>query len=144
MISKIDFENRFYGKKASIVSIVLKGLGQIMLQENPITGLLFLIGIFYGSFIMGAAALLATVCGTATAFLFKYKNSEIEKGLYGFNAALVGVATMLFLKPVLISWIIIIIGSLLATMLHHFFVKQKIAVFTLSFVLITWIILFFC
>lgn len=39
---------------------LLKGIGQIMLQENTITGLLFLAGIFYGSFAMGVGAVLAT------------------------------------------------------------------------------------
>lgn len=107
------------------------------------TGSLFLVGIFYGSLAMGIAAILATICGTTTAFLLKYDKAEINKGLYGFSAALVGVAIMLFLKPVFISWIILIIGSALATVIQHFFMKRKIPVFTLPFVLITWLILFF-
>lgn len=136
-------ENMFSRKAISLTTILLKGLGQIMLQENSVTGFLFLVGIFFGSFTMGLAALLATICGTATAFLLKYDKAEIIKGLYGFSAALVGVATMLFLKPVFISWIILIIGSALATVIQHFFMKRKIPVFTLPFVLITWLILFF-
>ncbi|HPB58408.1 MAG TPA: urea transporter, partial [Bacteroidales bacterium] len=80
------------------INVILKGLGQIMLQENSITGLLFLIGIFYGSPLMGLAALLAVICGTSTAYLLKYDKKEIHQGLYGFSAALVGVATLLFLK----------------------------------------------
>lgn len=114
-----------------------------MLQENWVTGFLFLVGIFYGSFTMGVAALLATVCGTATAFLLKYDKSEIDKGLYGFSAALVGVALMLFLKPVVLSWLLIMIGSSLATIIQHFFMKRKTPVFTLPFVLVTWAILLF-
>ena len=35
--------------KVPFIDQVLKGLGQIMLQENSSTGLLFLIGIFLGS-----------------------------------------------------------------------------------------------
>lgn len=123
------------------ISRVLKGVGQIMLQENPVTGLLFLIGIFYGSFMMGVAALLATVCGTTTAILLKYDKSDIDKGLYGFSAALVGVAILLFLKPVILSWVFIIIGSSLAAILQNFFIKRKTPVFTLPFVLITWVII---
>lgn len=138
-----NLKSSFTKKTVSFTSIILKSLGQIMLQENQITGLLFLIGIFYGSFIMGYAALLATVCGTATAFLLKYDKSEIDRGLYGFSAALVGVALMLFLKPVALSWVLIIIGSSLATIIQHFFIKRKIPVFTLPFVLATWAIIFF-
>ena len=143
MKQKFEINNKSAGRIFSFVTITLKGLGQIMLQENAVTGLLFLIGIFYGSFTMGAAALLAVVCGTTTALLLKYEKSEIDKGLYGFSAALVGVAAILFLKQVLISWIIIIIGSALATVLQHLFIKRKIPVFTLPFVLVVWIILFF-
>lgn len=143
MLRKFEIRNGVVEKLIYSMLIVLKGLGQIMLQENAVTGLLFLIGIFYGSFIMGAAALLAVVCGTTTALLLKYEKSEIDKGLYGFSAALVGVAAILFLKQVLISWIIIIIGSALATVLQHLFIKRKIPAFTLPFVLVTWIILLF-
>ncbi|GAB1462232.1 hypothetical protein MASR2M52_02080 [Pedobacter sp.] len=134
MLRKFEIRNEVVEKLIYSMHIVLKGLGQIMLQENAITGLLFLIGIFYGSFTMGAAALLAVVSGTTTALLLKYEKSEIDKGLYGFSAALVGVAAMLFLKQVLISWIIIIIGSALATVLQNLLIKRKIPAFTLPFV----------
>lgn len=137
-------KNSLFGKSISVATVIFKGLGQIMLQENWITGLLFLIGIFYGSLIMGLAALLATVCGTVTAYLLKYDKSEINKGLYGFSAALVGVAVMLFLKPVFWAWTIVVVGSLLAAMLQHFFMKIKIPAFTFPFVLVTWLILFIC
>lgn len=108
-------------------------MGQIMLQENQMTGFLILIGIFYGSFTMGLATVLATICGTATAFLLKYEKSEIDKGLYGFSAALVGVAILLFFKPVLLSWLLIILGSSLATIIQHFFYKKKNTCFYASF-----------
>ena len=41
----------------------------------------------------------------------------------------------------MVSWLIIIIGSALATVLQHLFIKRKIPAFTLPFVLVTWIIL---
>jgi len=144
MSSKLNSKHDLPGKTRAIISVILKGLGQIMLQENSITGLLFLIGIFYGSIAMGFAALLATVCGTAVAYLLKYDHAEINQGLYGFSAALVGVAVMLFLKPVFWSWIIVVIGAVLAAMLQHFFIKRKIPAYTLPFVLVTWLILFVC
>lgn len=143
MKQKFEINNKSAGRIFSFVTITLKGLGQIMLQENAVTGLLFLIGICYGSFIMGVTALLATVCGTATALFLKYDKSEIDQGLYGFSAALVGVALLLFLKPVVLSWILVIIGASSATIIQHFFIKRKIPVFTLPFVLVTWLMLFF-
>lgn len=128
----------------STTSVVLKGLGQIMLQESSITGLLFLVGIFYGSIPMGLGALLATVSGTAIAYLLKYDRADIEKGLYGFSPALVGVAVMLFLKPVAWAWGIVVVGAVLAAMIQHFFIQRKVPVFTLPFILVTWLILFLC
>ena len=144
MAPKLSNKNRPLAKSTSVISVILNGLGQIMLQENNITGLLFLVGIFYGSTAMGFAALLATVCGTATAHLLKYDKTEINKGIYGFSAALVGVAVMMFLKPTVWAWAIVVIGSMLAAMLQHFFIKHNIPAFTFPFVLVTWLILFIC
>ncbi|MNU83698.1 Urea transporter [compost metagenome] len=122
--------------------ILLRGLGQIMLQENAATGLLFLIGIFYGSSLMGIASTLAVCCGTMTAQLLRYDKTEIEKGLYGFSAALIGPALILFFEPVFVVWLAIITGSIAATILQHLFIVKKIPVFTLPFVLVTWGIIF--
>jgi urea transporter len=129
-------------QKFPFIITVLRGLGQIMLQENAATGLFFLIGIFYGSTTMGIAAILAASCGTLTAKILAYDKSEIEKGLYGFSAALVGVALTSYFEPVFMVWLSIILGSIAATVLQHFFITKKITVFTLAFVLITWGILF--
>ncbi len=91
---------------------------------------------------MGAAALLATVCGTLTALVLNYDKTDIDKGLYGFSAALVGVGVMLFFKSEFLSWVFILIGSVLASVLQHFFINRKVPAFTLPFVLITWVLLY--
>lgn len=122
---------------------VLKGIGQIMLQENALTGLLFLIGIGLGSIHMGLGALLATVCGTGSAILLKFEKKDINSGIYGFSAALVGVAVMLFFKPVLLSWLLVCIGAVAASTLQHFFIQRKIPAFTLPFVVVTWCFILF-
>ncbi len=113
-----------------------------MLQENRLTGLLFLTGIFLGSVSMGFAALLATACGTITARLLKYDKQETDSGLYGFSAALTGVALMLFFEPHLLIWALIVAGSAITAILQHFFLKRDLPVFTFPFVLITWIVIF--
>ncbi len=133
--------NQTYLQNNFIITL-LKGLGQIMLQENAITGLLFLIGIFYGSVFMGIGAILSVFCGTMTAKLLKYKESEIQQGLYGFSAALVGVALPFYFEPALVVWIAVIIGSALATIIQHFFIVKNIPVYTLPFILVTWLVLY--
>ena len=46
---------------------VLRGVGQVMLQNNSYAGLIFLVGICYNSQLFGLAALVGTVVSTATA-----------------------------------------------------------------------------
>jgi urea transporter len=131
-------------QQASFIAISssFKGIGQIMLQESAWTGLFFLAGIFCGSFVMGAAALLAVVVGTLTARLLKYNKDDTNAGLYGFSATLVGVALVFYFQPTVIIWLAIIPGSALATMIQHFFIIKKIAVFTFPFILVTWTFLY--
>ncbi len=119
------------------------GFSQIMLQENRITGILFLVGISYGSVSMGIAALAATLIATLTAHYLKYDLSKINQGLYGFSAALVGVAMMLFIKPLLLTTFFVVVGAVLAPVLQHFFIKRNIPAFTFPFVLITWLVYYF-
>lgn len=129
-------------QKSSFINTLLKGLGQIMLQENPITGLLFLIGIFYGSVPMGIGAILSVCCGTITAKILKYNDTEVKQGLYGFSAALVGVALPFYFEPVIATWIAVVIGSALAAIIQHFFIVKKMPVYTLPFILVTWVVLY--
>nr|WP_068887332.1 urea transporter [Pedobacter panaciterrae] len=129
-------------QKLPFVNTLSKGVGQIMLQENALTGLLFLAGIFYGSILMGIGAVLAVLTGTLTAKVLSYDKKETQQGLYGFSAALVGVALILFFKPVMITWVAIVVGSALATIIQHWCIVKKIPVFTLPFVLVTWAIIY--
>jgi len=129
--------------KSNPAGIYLKGISQIMLQENTLTGFLFIIGIFLGSWLMGVAALVSVITGTVTAFLLRYPKENIERGLYGFSAALTGVALIFFFKPTIIVGVCLIIGSMAATMLQHYFIKTNLPVFTLPFVLVTWVLFFY-
>lgn len=128
-------------EKLPFISALFRGMGQIMLQENAWTGLLFLAVIFYSSPLMSAGAFIAVLSGTITAKLLKYDKDEIQQGLYGFSAALVGVALLLFYKPSLLVWIALIVASAVATIIQHFFIIKQIPVFTFPFVLVTWIVL---
>lgn len=128
--------------KIPFIDQVLKGLGQIMLQENSSTGLLFLIGIFLGSIEGGIGAIVSTAVGTITAILLKYNKEEINAGLYGFSAALVGVALTIMFDSTFLIWILLVVASALAAIIQHFFIKRNIPVFTLPFILLTWCLIF--
>ena len=124
------------------IATLLKGMGQIMLQDNIYTGLLFLIGIFYGSVYMGLAALLAVFVGTLTAQILRFDKTETTSGIYGFSPALVGVALTFYFEPNLIVWFAVIIGSILAAIVQHWFSVKKIPVFTFPFILVAWILIY--
>ena len=51
---------------------MLKGFGQIMLQGNVITGLFFILAIFYDSYMMGIAGVISMRCRKE----IKAKNGE--------------------------------------------------------------------
>lgn len=141
MVTNSQYFNSGNSKILTGINTLLKGISQIMLQENSWTGLLFILGLVWGSISFGLAILFATFCGTTTAHFLKYEKKKIRQGIYGFSAALVGVALALFLEPVWQMWLLIAIGSAVATIIQHFFAVRKIPVFTLPFVLVTWCIL---
>ncbi|KGJ89449.1 urea transporter [Thalassotalea sp. ND16A] len=121
----------------------LHSFGQIMLQGNMLTGLLFLIGIGLNSPLMLLGASIATLAGLVCAKLLQYDLDSFQNGLYGFNAALVGIAVFFFLPPSVFSLALVISGGVLATVVMHF-MQLKLSVFsayTAPFVISTWLIL---
>lgn len=120
----------------------LKGIGQIMLQESSLTGLLFLLGILVNSPLMAAGTLVGAVTGTLTAKLLKYNEGNINSGLYGFNAALVGIAMLVFFHGSMLIWISIVALSALSAVLMNFCLQKKIPIFTFPFILLVWISLY--
>lgn len=120
---------------------VLRGMGQVMLQNNALTGLLFLLGILVSSWQMMLAALLGAASGTLAAILFKYGKKDIDDGLYGFNGALVGVALLFYFKPGLLMAALIIVGAALSTAIMNFMHRKNMSPYTFPFILTAWIII---
>ena len=86
--------------------IFVRGIGQVMFQDNALTGLLFLVGIAAAGFeespsfalLMAVGGLVGTIVGTLTAKLLGYDEKDIRDGIYGFNGTLVGIAHALLLQ----------------------------------------------
>jgi urea transporter len=127
------------------INAILKGIGQIFLQENSYTGLFFLAGIFYNSVHLGLATLVGTIASTATAILFKQKPAQVSAGLFGFNGALTGLAIVHFLPPDVTTWIIAILASACSTIFMIAMVRLldtwKLPTLTAPFVFTTLIFL---
>jgi urea transporter len=132
------------------VDINLRGVGQVMFQDNPLTGLLFLAAIARGSFAARApevfiAGVIAVVTATLAALWLRADRPTLNAGLYGYNGVLVGLALATFITPGPLLWVYVVLGaavSVVATLgtanaLRPF----GVAALTFPFVIVTWILL---
>lgn len=132
------------------VDINLRGVGQVMFQDNPVTGLLFLAAILWGSLAAGAprifvAGALAVVTATLTALWLRVERPALNAGLYGYNGVLVGLALATFIAPGPLLWVYVVLGaavSVVATLGTANALKPfGVAALTFPFVIVTWILL---
>lgn len=120
--------------------IILRGVGQVMLQNSALTGLLFVVGIFYNSWILGLGAIVGNIIGTLSAVVLRYSKDDISNGLYGFNGTLVGIAVWFFLGHGMAATIAMVLGAVLSTVIMHE-MKKKVPALTAPFVIATWIVI---
>ncbi len=122
----------------------VKGISQIVLIENVITGLIILAAITVASFFLGMITFLSVVIGTLVAIIGGADKKAIHSGLFGYNSALTGLALALFLTGPY-NWIIALIGAGLASIvtaaLMHMIKRTTIPILTFPFVIITWFML---
>src|SRR5215211_8975793 len=98
-----------------VVDTLLRGVGQVMFQNNPLTGLLFLVGIFVNSAKLGGAGLLGLAASTLAAYLLGADRSLIRAGLFGFNGILVGIALAFFFEFDVLLAVYIVLGAAVST-----------------------------
>ena len=111
---------------ADFVNYVLRGIGQVIFINNPISGLLILVALFIQSPWVGAMGLLGVVSSTLTALLLKGDRTSLRNGIFGYNGVLVGAALATFSDPSLGvgmgGWAIaILICAAFSTVLMHTF-----------------------
>lgn len=130
--------------------INLRGTGQVMFQNNPITGALFLAAIAWGSFAAGVpevfiGGLLGLVTATLTALWLRVDKEGLAAGLYGYNGILVGLALATFLPASALLWCYVVLGSAVSVvaMLGAINVTRtwRVSALTFPFVLTTWLLL---
>ena len=121
----------------NMLTALSNSFGQVMLQENVITGLFFLLGILVNNKLMAAYALYAAVLGSLTGWLFLESISSINAGLMGYNAILCAIA-LTGKKRNDFLWITIAI--ILSTILNIGLAMTGIITLTAPFVIVTWII----
>ena len=84
---------------ADFVNSVLRGIGQVIFINNPISGVLILVALFIQSSWVGAMGLLGVVASTVMALMLTLDRNTIRNGIFGYNGALVGVALATFSDP---------------------------------------------
>lgn len=124
-----------------LADAVLKGLGQIMLQDNRWSGVFILAGLWLGGWHFGAAALLGAGTGTLMARFLRFRPADVQAGLYGFSAALVGVVLVFQFKATWFVWTLVVVGATVAAMLQQLFIRWRLPGFTFPFVLVAWVLI---
>jgi urea transporter len=123
-----------------------KGVGQIFLQDNYITGALILVGIALNTRIGALMALMACALSTAVAMGFGYPEENIHAGLYTYNGVLTAIALGgLFFALTWRSFLFTVLGVLLTfevtAGLATILTRVGLPVYTLSFVLVCWVLM---
>jgi urea transporter len=129
-----------------VVDTLLRGVGQVMFQNNPLTGLLFLVGILVNSFKFGGAGLLGLAASTLAAYLLGTDRTLIRAGLFGFNGVLVGIALAFFFEFDVLLAVYIVLGAAVSTIvmmaLINLLTPWDMPALTAPFVLTAWLLLF--
>lgn len=122
-----------------------RGIGQVMFQNNALSGLLMLIGIFLNSWEMGILALGGNIISTLTAYFSGYGHDDIKNGLYGFNGTLVGIAVGVFMELSIGSLLLMAVASCISTWISRLFnLQSSLPGFTAPFILSVWGLLGLC
>lgn len=137
---------------ADVIRGTLRGAGQVMFQDNAWTGLLIMIGIFWGSYfadgkpapLVAWGALVGLIVSTAAGYLFESRNDG-DQGLWGFNGILVGCAVFTFLGNTVWAWTAMILGSAMTVIarraFNNVFAPFNTTSYTFPFIAVSWAIL---
>ena len=128
----------------------LRGAGQVIFQNSPLTGLFFLLGIWWGAAVAGqievaVGATIATMIATATAIVLRSNQESLREGLFGFNGILVGAAVPTFLGNNWAMWLLLILGAAIVTVVFlavsNVMKTWGLSAMTFPFVLTTWFLM---
>jgi len=132
------------------VDVTLRGIGQVMFQDNPLSGLLFFLAIGWGSYAAGVPQVaiggsVGVVAATLTAYWLRVDKASLKAGLYGFNAYLVGLALATFMAPTTSMWVYVVLGGAVSVVvmlaIANVCKTWSVPALTAPFVLTAWLLL---
>jgi urea transporter len=133
----------------TFVTTCLRGAGQVMFQNNPVTGGLILAAVVWGAFAegrpaVGAGAVVGLAVGTGAAYLLDVDPTTLRQGMYGFSPLLTGAALPTFLGNRPSTWVLLVLGAAVTTVvtlaIGNVFTTWNVPALTFPFVLTTWIL----
>jgi urea transporter len=125
------------------ILVVFRGIGQVFFQENALTGALFVLAIAISSPLLAGCALVGSVIGSAVAWALKYDQAELDGGIFGFNATLVGIASIFFFPPGLAVISLMVVGCVVSTLLTRAMrLYVPFPTYTTPFIVTTWGVFF--
>jgi len=121
-------EIQFSGHHIQFINAFLSGFSEIFLLKSVLAGTLILIGIFIALIVLGA------------------NHDQINEGLFGYNVILTVLALGIAFRTRIQRPISIVLGILLTVVIHAgmttLLTPYGLPVFTLPFIIATWIMLF--
>lgn len=125
-----------------IAEDALRGVGQIVLQDSPWTGVAILAALFVEEPKLALGCALGALFGNVGASLLRRPASETRAGLHGFNGALVGTSAFVFFPTSPIAWALASLGASLSTAIARLLARAlPVPAFTAPFILVTWLAL---
>jgi urea transporter len=125
------------------VRTLFRGIGQVFFQENAVTGGCFALGIALSSPSMAVGSVVGSAIGSATARLLKFDKTDVSAGIYGFNSTLVGIATLFFFRPGVMSVGLLVVGCIVAALVTWLMRGYlPFPTYTTPFIVTTWAIYF--
>jgi len=145
------FEHSCAGWGKPVLDATLRGAGQVIFMNNPLTGALNLAALAWGAWMGGTSwavlwgALLGTLAATAAARALGLPQGEWRAGLYGFNGLLVGAALPTFLAATPALWALLVAAcagsALAARALERALGRLGVPGLTFPFIAVTWAVL---
>jgi urea transporter len=128
LLSDLDWLN--------VVAAPLRGLGQVIFLDQPLAGLCLLSGLLLADRRAALWALLGSASGLSLALYLGWPQHGALAGLYGYNAALAGIAlSQVHRRP----WAPLL-GILLALLVQPGFTVLGLPALTMPFILACWLI----
>jgi urea transporter len=127
---------------AQLVTLILRGYGQVLFCNSLLCGVLFLVGTFYDP-VLGLLGVAGAIAATLTALVLRCPEPYVDAGIFGCNGALVGLAWGMYFQPTPALFVSTVLAGALAAVLAAFLISvmksSDLPVLSIAFVVAAWV-----